>query len=183
MKRNVWLFIPLGIFVGGLGVYVGLKGNHGGIEGRHAVQTPADKMSSVESLFSQSMSDADGVSQKLEQWRGKSLVVNFWATWCSPCVEEMPALVVLQEELTDRKIQVIGIGIDSVSNIKDFSTRLKVSYPLYVGGMVSTELTRKFGNTAAGLPFTVLISSEGKVIKTYLGKLNMNELRQDIARL
>lgn len=183
MKRNFWLFAPIGILFCGFGIYFGLRAVQSDVAVRQLHQIPSDKKSAVENLFLQSLSDVHGAPQLLGKWRGKPLVVNFWATWCTPCVEEMPELVVLQEELTDRKIQVIGIGIDSIANIKDFSNRLKVSYPLYVGGMAGTELTRKFGNNSASLPYTVLISGDGKVIKTYLGKLNMTELRRDIDRL
>lgn len=137
----------------------------------------------VEALYAQSMNDASGTPQALSQWKGKAVVVNFWAPWCGPCVQEMPELVALSQELGAKNIGVLGIGIDSPSNIAQFADKYKISYPLYVAGMSGTDLSRQFGNTNGGLPFTVLIGADGKVKKTYLGRLKFAELRADLAAL
>ena len=89
----------------------------------------------------------------------------------------------LQGELTGKSIQIIGIGIDSPSNITEFSKKYKIGYPLYVAGLTGTELARQFGNQAGGLPFTVLIGSDGSIKKTYTGRLDMATLRRDLANL
>jgi thiol-disulfide isomerase/thioredoxin len=127
--------------------------------------------------------DKNGVPQQLSQWRGKALVVNFWATWCAPCVEEMPELNQLQTEVEKKNIQIIGIGIDSAANITSFASKLKIGYPLYVAGMAGTDLSRLFGNQAGGLPFTVLIDAHGQIKKTYLGRLNLEEVRRELTSL
>lgn len=142
-----------------------------------AVHTP------VSALFEQSMNDASGANHSLSRWKGKPLLVNFWAPWCAPCVQEMPELDQLAVASVAKNINVIGIGIDSPANIAEFATRLKISYPLYVAGMSGTELARQFGNTAGGLPYTVLIGADGQVKKTYLGKLKFDELKADLAKL
>ena len=95
----------------------------------------------------------------------------------------MPELSGLQAELTPKDVQLLGIGIDSPSNIADFAAKYKIAYPLYIAGMSGTELSRQFGNSAGGLPFTVLIGRDGQVRKTYLGRLKLAELRADIASL
>jgi peroxiredoxin len=77
----------------------------------------------------------------------------------------------------------LGIGIDSPSNIRQFSEKHQISYPLLVAGMAGTELSREFGNQAGGLPFTVLIDSDGRVRKTYIGRLDLKKLRADLASL
>ena len=79
-------------------------------------------------------------------------------------------------------MQIIGLGIDSPSNIADFAKKYEISYPLYVAGLDGSELSRQMGNQAGGLPFTVLINGNGKVVKTYLGRLKMGELRADITK-
>ncbi|WP_229490730.1 TlpA family protein disulfide reductase [Pseudoduganella namucuonensis] len=137
----------------------------------------------VDELFLAQLNDAKGAKQALAQWKGRHLVVNFWAPWCGPCVEEMPELSRLQAEVSAKNVQVIGIGIDTPSNIADFSEKNKISYPVYVAGMGGTELSRKFGNNQGGLPYTVLIGADGQVLKTYLGRLKFDELRADLARL
>jgi thiol-disulfide isomerase/thioredoxin len=134
-------------------------------------------------LFAQTLPNANGTPQALSQWKGKILVVNFWATWCPPCIEEIPELVELQHELATHNVQIIGIGIDSASNISEFSAKHKIDYPLYVSGMSGTELSKQFGNQSGGLPFTVLVTPDGQVKKTYLGRLKMEQLRRDLTTL
>jgi len=95
----------------------------------------------------------------------------------------MPELDRLAAASAAKNINVIGIGIDSPSNIAEFAGRLKISYPLYVAGLSGTELARQFGNSAGGLPYTVLIGADGKVVKTYLGKLKFDELQADLDKL
>lgn len=139
--------------------------------------------SAATNLYAQSLNDLEGKPQPLAQWRGKPLLVNFWATWCAPCVQEMPELSQLAGEDGGKHFNVIGIGIDSPTNMSEFAAKLKIAYPLYVAGMGGTELSRAFGNSAGGLPYTVLIGADGQVIKTYLGKLKFDELRADLAKL
>ncbi len=155
----------------------------GGFLGHRQTSPQAVESTAVDNLLSQSLADAGGQSQSLAQWKGKPLVVNFWATWCAPCVEEMPELSALQTELAAKNIQILGIGIDSPSNIAEFATKYKITYPLYVGGMQGTELSHRLGNAAGGLPFTVLIDRDGNARKTYLGRLKMDELKKDLAGL
>ena len=123
---------------------------------------------------------ADGSEKSLGGFRNKVLVVNFWATWCGPCVKEMPELSAMQTELADRKISFIGIGIDSPDALAEFAQKYKISYPLFVAGMAGTQLSTELGNKAGGLPFTVLINKAGVVVKTYRGRLDMAQLRKDI---
>lgn len=119
----------------------------------------------------------------MSQFKGKPLLVNFWAPWCAPCVKEMPELSTLATELKAKNVNVVGVGIDTPTNIQEFTTKYKISYPIYVGGMVATDLARAFGNANASLPYTVLIGADGKVVKTYLGILKFDELRKDLATL
>ncbi|GAB3539603.1 TlpA disulfide reductase family protein [Noviherbaspirillum agri] len=170
MKRNLVVFSAVAMLFAALGAFFGMQ--------RLTPQAP--QSSATASLFSQTFADATGSQQKFEQWKGKFLIVNFWATWCTPCVEEMPELVALQAEIAARNMQIIGIGIDSAANIKQFSDKHHITYPLYIGGMGGTELSRQLGNQAGALPFTVLIGTEGQVKKTYLGRLKMEELRRDL---
>jgi thiol-disulfide isomerase/thioredoxin len=173
MKKNILALSLVAILFAALGIFWGNK----------KVAPTAAQDSAVTHLLSQSMPDASGQSHALAQWKGKTLVVNFWATWCAPCVDEMPELSALQAEMAPRKIQILGIGIDSPSNIAQFASKYQISYPLYVSGINGTELSRQFGNQGGGLPYTVLISSDGTVKKTYLGRLKMKELRADLNEL
>jgi thiol-disulfide isomerase/thioredoxin len=173
MKTSTRVLVLAGVLFAGAGAWFGWQQS-----APSAPQTAA-----VANLFNMTLADLKEQPQPLAQWKGKPLLVNFWATWCAPCVEEMPELSALHTELAGKSVHVLGIGIDSPSSLREFSLKLPVSYPLYVGGMGGSELTRQFGNQAGGLPFSVLISADGQVRKTYLGRLNMQEVRRDIAGL
>jgi thiol-disulfide isomerase/thioredoxin len=182
MKQNIFAIGIIAVLFTGLGLYVGAK--HGASDSATPAHgTPAAVLSPVAALYAQSLPDTAGQLQSLAQWRGKPLIINFWATWCHPCVQEMPALTALQTEVAPRGIQFIGIGIDSAPHIAEFATQYKIGYPLYVAGVSGTELSRQLGNDTGGLPYTVLIGRDGKIKKTYLGLLKLSEFRADLAAL
>lgn len=169
--RNILLFVLVAAIAAGVGMYTSHR--------QTAPQTPEAR--AVANLFAQTMPDAAGKPQALSQWKGKPLIINFWATWCAPCVEEMPELAALQAEVAP--VQIIGIGVDSQENIAQFAEKFHIYYPLYVAGTGATDLLRQFGNQAGGLPFTVLVGLDGNLKKVYLGRLNFDELRRDLASL
>lgn len=173
MKKTSPLYIGIAVLFAVLGVV---------IAHRQISPQPAEPAATSQ-LFNKSFADAKGQQQSMAQWRGRTLVVNFWAPWCAPCVEEMPELVELQRELTQRAIQIIGLGIDSPSNISQFAEKYEISFPLYVGGLEGATLSSQLGNQAGGLPFTVVIGNDGNIKHTYLGRLKMDQLRQDLAKL
>ncbi len=184
MSKKVWIYVVIALMFGAAGAYVGVsKKAPAGPETTTYAPTAGAPQGPVATLFSQSMNDASGGNQSLARWKGKALVVNFWAPWCAPCVEEMPELDALSKESAAKGINIIGIGIDSPANIAQFASKFKISYPLYVAGMSGSELGREFGNKAGGLPYTVLIGADGQVKKTYLGRLKFEELKADLAAL
>jgi thiol-disulfide isomerase/thioredoxin len=173
MNRQISLFIAIAVLFTAIGGYFSWKN----------LQPNKPVNVAVATLFSKTLPDAQKKPQALSQWQGKTLLVNFWATWCPPCVAEMPELVALQAEQATNNLQIIGIGIDSAANIQQFSEKYKITYPLLVDGLNGSELSRQFGNQAGGLPFTVLISADGEVKKLYLGRLNMQQVRADLQSL
>lgn len=172
-KRFTLSAILIGLVFAVLGATVGAKK----FEPAHASD------SATQQLFGLTLNDANAKPQAMKQWQGKFLVVNFWATWCKPCVEEMPELVQLQKDLAANNVQLLGLGIDTPSNIADFAKKYQISYPVFAAGMDGTSISQAMGNKTGGLPFTALISTEGKVVKAYSGRLKMPELRADIQRL
>ena len=147
------------------------------------VQSDGRSQPAVASLYATSLNDLAGKPQPLARWKGKPLLVNFWASWCAPCVSEMPELSELAAGDGGKHFNVIGIGIDSPTNLAEFARKIKISYPLYVGGMGGTDIARALGNANGGLPFTVLIGADGQVRKTYLGRLKFDQVRADLAKL
>jgi len=182
-KKHLAGYAVVAAMFGVTGALVALHKKDAGPVTAAIASTGGRPHTAVTNLFTQSLADLGGKPQALAQWQGKPLLVNFWATWCAPCVQEMPELSNLAGEDGGKRFNVIGIGIDSPSNIAEFAAKLKIAYPLYVAGMSGTELSRQFGNSAGGLPYTVLIGADGQVRKTYLGKLKFDELRADLAKL
>lgn len=128
-------------------------------------------------LFELSYPRPDGTSAALSTARGRLTVVNFWASWCLPCVQEMPDLSRLHSELSSSGVRVVGLAIDSPSSVKAFLADTPVSYPVFIVGAAGTELGRRLGNPADALPFTALINESGVVVQHKLGKISEEELR------
>ena len=135
----------------------------------------------VDLLFAQTLQDPSGAPVDLAGFKGRTVVLNFWATWCTPCVEEMPELQALHGEISGRNATVIGIGIDSPSKIRDFVEKNRFTYPLFVGGVNGTELARQLGNPSGALPYTVVIDANGRVIERKLGRIRLDDLRRKVA--
>lgn len=173
MKKTLLLFSAIAVISAAGGIYLGAQ----------RLEPGAAQDAAVDSLFAQTLPDAQGKSQVLSQWKGKTLVVNFWATWCAPCVQEMPELSAFQTEIASKNVQILGIGIDSAENIREFSSKYKISYPLYSAGMNGSDLSRQFDNKVGGLPFTIIIGADKHIKKTYLGRLRLEQLRADLASL
>lgn len=171
--KKISAFIVIALAFTAIGLYFGTK--------RFQPAPPAD--TAVGALMQLSMKDSGGAQRKMSEWQGKTLLLNFWASWCPPCVDEMPELVALQEERAGQNFQIVGIGIDSPDNIRQFAEKHHISYPLLLGGLEGTELSRQFGNESGGLPFTVLIAPDGSVRKTYMGRLNLEKVRADLRSL
>ena len=163
MRRRVLMYGGVGLIAAVAGGFFATRRQSGG-------EDPA-----VRVLFDQRMDTPAGEAQSLADWRGKVLVVNFWATWCPPCVDEMPDLDRLQTQFGSAA-QIVGIGIDSAKNINEFVRKVPVSYPLLVAGVTGSELSRQLGNTTGGLPFTVLIDANGRVLDRISGRIKPEAL-------
>lgn len=134
-------------------------------------------------LLALSLPDTTGTEQAFAQWRGKVLVVNFWATWCAPCLEEMPEFVRAQAELGSRGLQFVGIAIDDAKKAAEFAERLHVNYPTLIGGYGAVELSKTLGNSLAALPFSVILDRQGRVVHTQLGRLKPDKLQSIVGKL
>jgi len=125
--------------------------------------------------------DLEGTQQPLNQWRGKKWVVNFWATWCTPCREEMPMLGQLARA-HEGQVQFIGIGIDTPEAMKKFIQETPVPYPLLTGGNEAIELSAALGNSAMALPFTVVLDEHGKLIGQHMGKVTEAQIEAMLSK-
>ncbi|MFM0225248.1 TlpA family protein disulfide reductase [Paraburkholderia dipogonis] len=178
--------ILAGVLVAAVAAGGGVLANHwlngGAEEVAHAAQPPSTQ-NAVAQLWTAPVTTVDGKPQTLSLLKGHPIVVNFWASWCGPCVEEMPALSQLQRDYAKKGIQFVGLGVDSEKNVQAFLQKVKVAYPVYVTGFGGADLARAFGNTAGGLPFTVVIDAKGNIRSTKLGQIDPQALKQTLDAL
>ena len=132
----------------------------------------------IEQLFSMQLTDPTGAPMPMSQFRNKRLVVNFWATWCPPCVEEMPELSEMAHEFNDKDVEFVGIAIDQPANVGKFLQKVPVKYPIAIAGSAGLAMVTALGNAQGGLPFTLVLNTDGTVRERYLGKVEMPALRQ-----
>lgn len=174
MNRRRWLGLgALALGFGGFGAWVASR--------RYSLGS-ADS-AAVELLHGLTLPDAAGRPVALADLRGRPTVVNFWATWCPPCVEEMPELSGFAAEFAARGLHIVGIGIDSAANIRQFSEKTPMGYPLLVAGTSGLELVRRLGNTAGALPFTVVLAPDGRVAWRALSRFSTAGLRTAIEQI
>ncbi|NBS72899.1 MAG: TlpA family protein disulfide reductase [Betaproteobacteria bacterium] len=128
-------------------------------------------------LWSSVFDTPDGSSLSLQDLKGKPLVINFWATWCAPCVEEMPLINAFYQQKKSKSWQVVGLAIDQPSSVKNFLSQYPVEYLVGLAGLEGTELAKNLGNLAGGLPFTVVLNANGSILAKKLGKLNTNDIK------
>jgi len=171
VNRRQW------IMIGGISLLALLAGV---FSSQWISQTGLASDPSIKAFFANPWQTPDGKPANSENWRGKVLVLNFWASWCPPCVEEMPALDRIAQEYASKNVLIVGIGIDSPSKIREFLQKTPVSYPIVLGGLEGSNLSKQMGNTQGALPYTVVINSKGKSIYTKLGKISEEELKKAI---
>ncbi len=124
------------------------------------------------------LSDLGGKERSLGEWRGKVLVINFWATWCAPCREEIPLLIDLQKRYGSKGLQVVGIAIDSPEATAAYAQTMGINYPVLLGETDGIALLARYDNRYGSLPFTVVEARDGTVSTRKLGAFGRSELEQ-----
>jgi thiol-disulfide isomerase/thioredoxin len=127
-------------------------------------------------LWQQSFAKLDGGSLLLSTLRGKPLLLNFWATWCPPCVEELPLISRFYSENKAKGWQVLGLAVDQMAPVKRFLVNSPVSFSVAMAGLPGIELSRSLGNLSGGLPFTVVLGSDGQVAHRKIGRVTSADL-------
>lgn len=118
-----------------------------------------------------SLQNRDGQMQSIRSWPGKSLIVNFWATWCAPCRKEIPLLMEIGREEAANGFQVVGIAIDFRDDVLKYADEIKIDYPLLIGEQDGLAAADAFGVSSAGLPFTIFSDARGRIVVTFVGEL------------
>ena len=121
------------------------------------------------------LTDQDGNARSIHSWPGKSLIINFWATWCAPCRREIPLLKQIQDEHEASGFQVVGIAVDFRDDVLKYAQEIGIDYPLLIGEQDGLEAISKFGISAAGFPFSVFTDSQSRIVLTHLGEIDEEE--------
>lgn len=129
-------------------------------------------------LWNMRFGTPQGPELAMASLRGQRVLLNFWATWCPPCVEEMPLLDAFHRANVPRGWQVVGLAIDQPSAVRNFLKKTPVSYPIGFAGLEGTELGKSLGNRSGGLPFTVILGADGSVRHRRMGRVSEDDLRQ-----
>jgi thiol-disulfide isomerase/thioredoxin len=160
----------------GLLLAVALLAGVAGFAIRHESRVSPEAQGAAQRLMQSTLSDSSGKPQAMEQWRGKVVVVNFWATWCTPCREEIPALMRIQHRYAANGLHLVGIALDNVSKVREYASEMQIDYTLLIGSIDTLDLSKDLGNRAGVLPFTVVLDRSGKLAHAHIGVLTESAL-------
>jgi len=139
---------------------------------------PGEPAKAAEAFWTLSFDSPDGKAVPMSSFRGKLLLVNFWATWCPPCVEELPLLDFFYQENKDKNIQLVGLAVDQPSAVRSWLQTRPLNFPVGMAGLGGTELSKSLGNISGSLPFTVVFGASGQLLHRKIGKVLPEELVQ-----
>ncbi len=147
---------------------------------RHEPQklTAAQTNTAQDALWAMSFDTPDGKPQPMDSFRGKPLLLNFWATWCPPCVEELPLLDAFYQEQKAKGWQVLGLAVDQPSAVRKWLQARPLSFAVGMAGLSGTELSKSLGNLSGSLPFTAVFGGSGALLHRKTGKVSSEDLAQ-----
>ena len=171
LSRSNWLILALAVLAAAIGGHVA----------RHGQPPTAVDNTAAVALIGQpvpaiSLPDLDGRQHALRDYRGRRMLLNFWASWCRPCLEEMPALDEAQIKFGENAPIVLGIAMDQADHVEAFLATHPVSYPILLGNMTSPSTSQQLGNASQMLPYSVLIDDNGRILATHAGVLSASQL-------
>ncbi len=143
------------------------------------VQRTADVKQSIVALDF-SLPDSTGKQRHISEWKNKLLIINFWATWCPPCLKEIPSFIKLQNQYIDSDLQFIGIAIDEKDAVVDYLKTININYPILIGEDTAIDLSRQLGNIINAVPFTLIINQQGQIIHRQPGEISNEEIMEKV---
>jgi peroxiredoxin len=172
LSRSNWLILGLAVLAAAAGGYA---------DHRSRQPLPVDSADSAligQSLPAISLPGLDGKMHQLSDYRPHRLLLNFWASWCVPCLQEMPALNQLQAKFGERAPIVVGIAMDEPARVRSFLAEHRVNYPILLGRLDPPSTSLQLGNTREVLPYSVLIDADGRILATHTGILSPAQIEQ-----
>ncbi|MCK5828678.1 MAG: TlpA family protein disulfide reductase [Methylococcales bacterium] len=149
----------------------------------HSLSNSSDNIKPNTPLIDFSLPDLTGKQRNITEWQGKIRIINFWATWCPPCLKEIPEFIKLQNEFKSNNIQFIGIAIEDSQSVKEYLDTININYPILVGGDEAIALSHQLGNIVNAVPFTVFVNPRGQVIHRQPGEIDRDNLIKIITPL
>jgi thiol-disulfide isomerase/thioredoxin len=165
-NRRAWM-------VGGLSVAAGLAG---ALVAWQKFEPHAVMDEAVLNFWMQSFERPEGGTLLMQEFQGKPLLINFWATWCPPCIEELPLIDAFYNRNKSKSLQVIGLAVDQPSMVRRYLTQKPLSFPVGLAGFNGTELGRTLGNAQSVLPYSVIFDAKGRLLAQKAGKLEQSDL-------
>jgi thiol-disulfide isomerase/thioredoxin len=139
----------------------------------HARAGAADELAP---MWAMRFARPEGGELAMSSLRGKPLLINFWATWCAPCLRELPEFDQFHREYHARGWQVVGLAVDELKPVREFLERVKIGFPVALAGLDGTDLIAQLGNLQGGLPFSVMINADGQLTQRRMGETHYKEL-------
>lgn len=134
-----------------------------------------------EGLGTMRVTDLAGNPRSITEWKGRVLVVNFWATWCPPCREEIPDLVISRDKLQSSGAEFLGIAFDHAAKVAEFVRDVRISYPVLLADSSALKLVKAIGNPSGGLPFTIVLDRKGGIVHRNLGVVTRQKIEQQVS--
>ena len=177
-NRNLRLAIVVALVAGGAGVWFASRQ-----PAESTAPPPVPALVAPELRPQFALKDLEGKLRSSDEFSGKAVIVNFWATWCAPCRREIPLLNALQSEYGPRGLQVLGIAVDTPENVAAYQQELKLEYPSLQGELEAIEVGRKFGLDLYGLPVSVFTDKQGKILGVHIGELTRDDAEAYLAKM
>ncbi len=152
-----------------------------GITARHLFSHA--KNTGINVLPEFNLPDLSGRQHNISEWRGKIIVINFWATWCPPCRKEIPDFVALQQQYADQGVQFIGIALEDKEPVAEYAAATQINYPILLGGDNGIALAKQLGNSVGAVPYTLIVDRQGQIIHRHPRELSKQQIMEIIAPL
>ncbi|MGC1550238.1 MAG: TlpA disulfide reductase family protein [Rhodanobacter sp.] len=173
--RQTWLILALAVIAAAFGAWLQHRSQLAHVPAGVTVANVGDLQPDP------ALQDLDGHPHRISDYRGRRVLLNFWASWCGPCLDEMPALAQAQAKFGEQGSIVIGIAMDDPAKARAFLAAHPVNYPILLGQLASPSTTLLFGDTAEVLPFSVLLDGDGRILAIQQGTLNATQLQAWLA--
>jgi len=166
-RRRALAYGAAAVAAAGAGIWAGVRLLSGSASPEPTAVSPLDATA---------YPDLAGKPRRIAEWRGKVVAVNFWATWCAPCREEIPLFMEVRRERASQGFEVVGIAIDNADKVAEYARNASISYPVLIADGSGLNLIRKLGNASGGLPYTAFLDRAGLPVRSKLGALKRLEL-------